>query len=82
MNHSDMTNEFTIRPVPGPDGLTASPEILVLKVPPKEEGRADFTLQTDGKASPGIRVQKVDIGFHGWNLHEWCESLIEVQVPS
>ncbi|KPL25789.1 MAG: hypothetical protein AMS23_04470 [Bacteroides sp. SM1_62] len=82
LNHSDRTNEYTIRPVPGPDGLTVLPEQIVIKVPPKGEGRADFMLQASDDASPGIRVQTVDIGFNGWNLHEWCESIIEVQVPS
>jgi len=82
MNHSDKTTEYTIRPVPGPDGLTASPEKFVISVPPKKEGRADFTLQTAREASPGLRVQTVDIGFNGRILHEWCESLIEVKVPS
>ena len=62
--------------------MNASPEKLVISVPPKEEGRADFTLKANGDVSPGLRDQTVDIGFHGWNLHEWCESLIEVQVPS
>jgi len=82
MNHGDRTTEYTIRPVPGPDGLTTMPEKLVIKVPPKEEGRADFTLQATAGASPGLRIQVVDIGFNGWNLHEWCESLIKVNVPS
>jgi glyoxylase-like metal-dependent hydrolase (beta-lactamase superfamily II) len=82
LNHSNRTNEYTIRPVPGPDGLTVLPEQIVIKVPPKEEGRADFMLQASDDASPGIRVQTVDIGFNGWNLHEWCESIIEVRVPS
>ena len=82
MNHSDRTNEYTVRPVTGTNGLTTLPEKLVIKVPPKEEGRADFILQTAGEASPGLRVQKVDIGFNGWNLHEWCESLIEIEAPS
>ena len=79
LNHSDRTNEYTIRPVPGPDGLTVSPEQLVIKVLPKEEGRADFILQASGDASPGVRIQTVDIGFNEWNLHEWCESIIEIQ---
>ena len=82
MNHSDRTNEYTVRPVPGPEGLTVSPEKLVISVSPKTEGRADFSLQAAGDASSGLRVLKMDIGFNGWNLHEWCESLIEVEAPS
>lgn len=81
LNHSDRTNEYTIRPVPGPD-LYVSPEKLVISVPPGEEGRADFILQSSNIASPGIRVQTVDIGFNRWNLHEWCESIIEIQSSS
>jgi glyoxylase-like metal-dependent hydrolase (beta-lactamase superfamily II) len=81
-NHSDRANEYTIRPVPGPDGLTVSPEKMVIKVPPGEEGGAEFVLQASENASPGIRIQTVDIGFNEWNLHEWCESIIEVQVPT
>ena len=82
LNHSDRTNEYTIRPVPGSEGLTVSPEQLVIKVPPGEEGWADFVLQASDNASPGIRIQTLDIGFNEWNLHEWCESIIKVQVPS
>jgi glyoxylase-like metal-dependent hydrolase (beta-lactamase superfamily II) len=82
LNHSDSTNEYTIRPVPGQDGLTISPEQLVIKVAPKEEGRADFVLDVSDDASPGLRIQTVDIGFDERNLHEWCESVIEVRVPS
>jgi hypothetical protein len=82
MNHSDRTTEYTVLPVPCPNGLSISPEKLVIKVPPKAEGRADFSMQSSGDASPGLRVQRVDIGFNGWNLHEWCESIIEVQSPS
>ncbi len=79
LNHSDRANEYTIRPAPGPKGLAVLSEQLIIKVPPGEEGRADFTMQASGNASPGIRVQTVDIGFKEWNLHEWCESIIEVQ---
>jgi hypothetical protein len=82
LNHSDQANEYTIRPVPGPAGLTFSPKKLVIKVPPGEEGKADFVLQASANAAPGIRVQTVDISFNEWNLHEWCESLIEVEVSS
>jgi len=82
LNHSDSTNEYTACPVPGPAGLTFSPKKLVIKVPPGEEGRADFVLRASDNASPGTRVQTVDISFNEWNLHEWCESLIEVEVPS
>jgi len=78
MNHSDQTTEYTIRPVPGTDGLTTVPEKLVIKVPPKEEGMADFIMEVAGDATPGHRVQIVDIYFNGWNLHEWCESLIYI----
>jgi glyoxylase-like metal-dependent hydrolase (beta-lactamase superfamily II) len=80
-NHSDRTNEYTVRPVTGPDGLTVSPGQLVIRVPPKEEGRAEFVLQVSGDASPGIRIQTVDIRFNEWNLHEWCESIIEIACP-
>ncbi len=81
MNHGSHAREYTIRPVPGPDGLTVRPEQLIISVPPQAEGRADFTMKAAGDVSPGIRVQTVDIGFDGWNLHEWCESIIEVYVP-
>jgi glyoxylase-like metal-dependent hydrolase (beta-lactamase superfamily II) len=81
-NHSERPHEYLIRPVPRTDGLTVNPEKLVVRVLPNEEGRADFTLQAGEDASPGIRVQTVDIAFDGWNLHEWCESIIEVKVPS
>ncbi len=82
LNHSDSTNEYTVCPVPGPAGLTFSPKKLVIKVPPGEEGKADFVLYASANAAPGIRVQTVDISFNEWNLHEWCESLIEVEVSS
>ncbi len=81
-NHSDQANEYTIRPVPGPEGLAISPEQLVINVLPGEEARADFALKASDNASPGIRIQTVDIGFNEWNLHEWCESIIEVKVPT
>jgi hypothetical protein len=82
LNHSEMTNEYTIRPVPGTDGLTISPEQLMIKVAPGKEVRADFILQASEDVSPGIRVQTVDIGLNEWDLHEWCETLIEIQAPS
>jgi glyoxylase-like metal-dependent hydrolase (beta-lactamase superfamily II) len=81
-NHSDRPQTYTIRPVPGEDGLRVSPGELVISVSPKEEGRAEFTLEASGDARPGIRVQKADIGFGGWHLREWCESIIEVRAPA
>jgi glyoxylase-like metal-dependent hydrolase (beta-lactamase superfamily II) len=81
LNHSDRTHEYTIRPVSGPDDMTVSPGKLVIKVPPKEEGRADFTIQASADASSGIRVLTMDIGFNQWKLHEWCESIIEIAIP-
>lgn len=80
-NHSDLANDYTIRPVPGTEGLAFSPEKIVIHVQPGEEARADFALQASDNATPGIRIQTVDIDFNEWNLHEWCESIIEVQVP-
>jgi glyoxylase-like metal-dependent hydrolase (beta-lactamase superfamily II) len=82
LNHSDRATEYTVRPVPDTKGLTVSPVMMVIQVPPRTEGRADFRLQAAGDAPPGLRVQKVDIGFNGWNLHEWCESMIEVKAPA
>jgi hypothetical protein len=81
-NHSEHPNEYLIRPLAGPGGLTVSPEQQVISVPPNEEGRADFTVQAGKDAPPGLRVQTVDIAFDGWTLHEWCESMIEVRSPS
>ena len=80
-NHSDRAHAYTLRPV-SEEGLQVSPEELVITVPPKAEGRAAFTLEASGDAAPGIRVQKVDIGFDGWNLREWCESIIEVRAST
>jgi glyoxylase-like metal-dependent hydrolase (beta-lactamase superfamily II) len=80
MNHSDRAHEYTVRPVPGPEGIRISPEKLVMIVPAKTEGWADFRLHAAGDASSGLSVQKVDIGFNGFYLHEWCESLIEVKA--
>ena len=77
-NHSDRPHEYTIRPAHGPDGLKVSPGQKVISVPPREEARVDFVLQASDNTSPGVKVQTMDIGFNGWNLHEWCETLIEV----
>jgi hypothetical protein len=77
-NHSDQPHEYTIRPAAGAEGLKVSPEEIVIRVSPREEGRAEFLLHASENVSPGLRVQTMDIGFNGWNLHEWCESIIEV----
>jgi glyoxylase-like metal-dependent hydrolase (beta-lactamase superfamily II) len=82
LNHSDRANEYTVSPVPGPTGLSFSPEKLVITVPPEAEGSAEFVLHASADADPGIRVLTADIGFNGWSLHEWCESIIEIQAPS
>ncbi|MEN8156288.1 MAG: MBL fold metallo-hydrolase [Bacteroidota bacterium] len=77
LNHSDRVQEYTIHPVTG--NLTCDPDELVIKVDPKDEGRADFTLEVPDDIATGNLVVTADIAFNEWSLREWCESILTVQ---
>ena len=76
-NHSDYIQEYTIHPQSG--SLNSYPDEIVIKVNPKEEANANFTLEIPVDISIGNFVITADIAFSDWNLHEWCESILEIQ---
>ncbi len=78
LNHSDQVQEYTIHPVS--KKLTCFPEELVIKVDPKKEGLADFTLEIPVDMSTENLVITVDVAFGEWHLHEWCESIIKLRT--
>jgi glyoxylase-like metal-dependent hydrolase (beta-lactamase superfamily II) len=77
MNHSGLQKRFVITPVL-PDGFSMEPMGGSLVTGPLEEGEIKMKIKIPGNISPGIYGITANVKFDGWDLHEWCETLLEV----
>ncbi len=76
-NHSDEAKTFTLTPSQT-DALNVDPKKASIVVAPQTEGEQDFRVSVSKKAAPGTSLLFVTVKFDGWDLHDWCEGLVEI----
>lgn len=75
MNHSPRTQEFRVG-LNLPPGWARQP-LEPVRVPPRQEGVASFTV-TVPEAATGLHVVTADLAWGDWELREWTEMMVEV----
>jgi glyoxylase-like metal-dependent hydrolase (beta-lactamase superfamily II) len=76
-NHSGEAKTFTLEPAET-EGLNVEPEKVSIVIGPQTEGEQNFRVSVSETAAPGISLLFVTVKFDGWDLHEWCEGLVEI----
>ena len=76
-NHSGEAKTFTLEPSQSED-LNVEPGKASIVIGPQTEGEQNFRVSVSKKAAPGISLLFVTVKFDRWDLHEWCEGLVEI----
>ena len=76
-NHSGEAKTFTLEPSQT-EGLNVEPKRASIVLAPHREGEQNFRVNVSKKAAPGISLLFVNVKYDGWDLHEWCEGLVEI----
>ena len=78
LNHSDRAHEYTVTPHV-PDGFHVKPERARLTVGSRKEMPATFAVTVPTSADTPVAVVTADVAFDGWDLHHWCEGILELE---
>ena len=76
-NHSGVAKTFTLQP-DKTFGFDIRPKKAKVVIGPKSEGSQKFRVSISKEVAPGISLLLVSIKFDRWDLHEWCEGLVEI----
>jgi hypothetical protein len=76
-NHSFKEKTFKLEPI-RTDDFEIEPKSASLVIGPKCEGNQEFKVKVSKNVSPGTSLLVVSLQFDGWDLHEWCEGVIEI----
>ena len=76
-NHSAVARTFTLEPDKA-SGFDVEPAGAALVIQPQSEGRQNFKVKIPENVSSGLSLFFVSVKFDGWDLHEWCESMIGI----
>jgi glyoxylase-like metal-dependent hydrolase (beta-lactamase superfamily II) len=76
-NHSSVAKTFTLVPEER-EGFKVKPGKASVFIGPLSEGEQTFKVSTIKELSPGVYPLFVSVKFDGWDLNEWCESMVEV----
>ena len=76
-NHSETAQTFFLDPVKK-EGFDVEPEKASLVVGPLSEGGQKFKIKVSENVPIGTSVLMVNVKFANWDLHNWCESIVEI----
>ena len=76
-NHSSVAKNFTLVPE-SREGFDVEPAKASVFVGPLSEGEQTFKVSVRKEISPGVFPLFLSVKFDGWDLNEWCESLVDV----
>jgi glyoxylase-like metal-dependent hydrolase (beta-lactamase superfamily II) len=76
-NHSDVAKTFTLEPEKTA-GFNVDPKRTSILIGPQAEGEQNFRVKVSSQVNPGVSLLFVTVKYDGWDLHEWCEGLVEI----
>ncbi|UCF15160.1 MAG: MBL fold metallo-hydrolase, partial [Phycisphaerales bacterium] len=77
MNHSGTAEIFTARPNV-PEGFELQPEKMSATIEPLQESNMRFRVTLPTSVSDSPKIITCDVRFAGWDLRQWCESIVEI----
>jgi len=77
LNHSDAPETYSVT-LHVPEGLTLKRQSGSVTVQPQREAEVAFRITVPDEPSKRLYVITADVCFGRWQLHHWCESLIEI----
>jgi glyoxylase-like metal-dependent hydrolase (beta-lactamase superfamily II) len=77
-NHLDSAQIYIIKPNV-PENIQVQPQRFSIKIPPRKETGAVFQMTFPENENHKVYVPTFDIAFNQWDLHQWCEALIEIE---
>ena len=80
-NHSDVPHTFTAT-LGLPAGFDTLRRIESVTVPPRTEGKVDYSLHVGDSIEPGTYVITADVEWDQWSLQRWTEALIEIDTSN
>jgi glyoxylase-like metal-dependent hydrolase (beta-lactamase superfamily II) len=78
MNHSPESQVFRVRLRLPLGWVPAQREPIAVSIPPRQEGRAHFSVAVPRNAAPGLHMLAADIDWGDWALRSWTEMMVEV----
>ncbi|MHC4168365.1 MAG: MBL fold metallo-hydrolase [Planctomycetota bacterium] len=78
LNHSGSPEVFTVRPNV-PEGFGLEPAKMSRNVEPREQSEMPFRVTLPSDVSKNLYVITCDVEFDEWDLHHWCESMVEIR---
>jgi glyoxylase-like metal-dependent hydrolase (beta-lactamase superfamily II) len=77
-NHSQNAMKYSVKPNV-PEGYTVEPKEASIMIEPLKEGMKTFNAKVPADTKQGIDLLTADLKFGDWDLHEWCEAIIEIK---
>jgi glyoxylase-like metal-dependent hydrolase (beta-lactamase superfamily II) len=77
LNHSPAPETYFVT-LHVPEGLTLKRQSASITIQPRREAEVPFRITAPDEAPKTLYVITADIRFGKWQLHHWCESLIEI----
>ena len=78
LNHSSSPEVFTVRPNV-PEGFGLEPEEMSVSVEPRRESDVRFKITLPRAAPKNPYVITCNVEFDEWDLHHWCESMVDIR---
>ncbi len=79
LNHLDSDQLYHIKPNV-PDDFQIQPQEFRINIPPRQEAGAVFKITIPKNWNRKVCVPTFDIAFNLWQLNQWCEALIEIEI--
>jgi glyoxylase-like metal-dependent hydrolase (beta-lactamase superfamily II) len=76
-NHSAVAKTFFLEQDKAA-GFKVEPEKASIVIGPHSEGEQKFKASVSKHAASGVSLLFVNVKFDRWDLHRWCETLIEI----
>lgn len=77
LNHSSSSKAYTVSPNV-PEGFRLEPKKASVNIKPGNKAEVRFEIIVPKQVSKRVYVITSDIKFDKWDLHRWCEAMIEI----